>query len=301
MNRGINHMNVFFDDEGRIEFGMRLADVYDRFGVETHAYCLMGNHYHALLHCPYGGLSASMQRLGSVYTRHVNDRLGRDGSIFRGRFHSRVIESDRYLLAACRYIHRNPLDLPGVETPDAYRWSSHRTYLGLRRRPPWMNTDAVLDLVGGDVVAFDRLVRSAGVGGWVEALTERDVRALVDAAAMVLSEQNATSTAMLRSYARSIVLAWAADDPEIDDEVVAIALDISGPGGWRSAVSRARVKMRQHPELIDVLDRSISLITLPGRDSRLGSDPNREFQAPRKLRKLTSTTMAIEMPTAHHW
>ena len=43
---------MFFDDSDRIEFGQRLADIYDRFGVETHAYCLMDNHFHALLPLP---------------------------------------------------------------------------------------------------------------------------------------------------------------------------------------------------------------------------------------------------------
>lgn len=82
MNRGIDHGDVFFADTDRIEFGQRLGDVFDRFGIRTHAYCLMDNHFHLLLHCPEGRLSDAMQRLGSLYTRHVNDRLGRDGALF---------------------------------------------------------------------------------------------------------------------------------------------------------------------------------------------------------------------------
>ena len=100
MNRGIDHHAVFFDPSDRIEFGQRLADIHDRFGVATHAYCLVNNHYHALMHCPGGQLSDAMQRLGSTYTRHVDDRLGRDGALFRGRFRSRLITDDSYLLAA---------------------------------------------------------------------------------------------------------------------------------------------------------------------------------------------------------
>ncbi len=45
MNRGVNHQLIFFDDSDRIEFGRRLADIHEQFGVETLAYCLMGNHY----------------------------------------------------------------------------------------------------------------------------------------------------------------------------------------------------------------------------------------------------------------
>ena len=262
MNRGVNHMAVFFDDVDRIEFGGRLADIHDRFGVQTHAYCLMGNHFHLLLHCPRGGLSLSMQRLGSVYTRHVNDRLGRDGSIFRGRFHSRLIESDAYLLAACRYIHRNPLELPTVSGPETYRWSSHRTYLGLRRRPAWLYTGVVLDLVGG-AAAFDRMVRADERPRPHTAFSESDIRQLVDAAAMVLSEREAVASERIGSYARSVVLAWAAGNPMVDDRLVASALDISGPGGWRSAVFHARAKVRGDSEMYELIQRALSLTQLP--------------------------------------
>ena len=33
----------------------------------------MDNHFHLLWHCPDAGLSEAMQRLSSLYTRHVND------------------------------------------------------------------------------------------------------------------------------------------------------------------------------------------------------------------------------------
>ena len=159
MNRGAGHARIFLDDTDRVEFGARLADVHDRFGVQTHAYCLLDTHYHALVYCPQGGLSDAMQRLGSIYTRHVNDRLGRDGALFRGRFHSKPVDDDRYLLAAVRYIHRNALDVAGVGEVDRYRWSSHRAYLGLRRPALWLRTDVVLAHFGGDRDAFHEFVR----------------------------------------------------------------------------------------------------------------------------------------------
>ena len=286
MNRGIDHGDVFFGDPDRIEFGARLADIHERFGVQIHAYCLMDNHFHLLLHCPDGGLSAAMQRLGSLYTRHVNDRLGRDGAIFRGRFHSRIVDADAHLLAAARYIHRNALDLPGVGSPDAYRWSSHRTYLGYRRQPPWLYLDVVLGLAGG-ASAFGRLVGSEPADGLCSGWSADDVRHLVEAASLVLSERASTSRGSLVSHARSIVLAWAADNTAIDDDVVAEALGVTGSRAWSSAVWRARAKVRTDPEMGQLVQRSLLLVSAPvtsshlGHGSRSGSDPDRDQRAAR--------------------
>jgi hypothetical protein len=99
-----------------------------------------------------------MQQLGSVFTRHVNERLGRDGPLFRGRFRSIAVTDDRQLLATTRYIHRNALDIVGVTDVAGYRWSSHRTYLGLRAAPPWLRTEIVLAYFAGDPDQFARFV-----------------------------------------------------------------------------------------------------------------------------------------------
>src|SRR6056297_792998 len=47
MNRGAARQDVFVSDMQRERFTQLLADLVDRFGIETHAYCLMGNHYRA--------------------------------------------------------------------------------------------------------------------------------------------------------------------------------------------------------------------------------------------------------------
>jgi len=141
LNRGVDRASVFFDDRDRVDFLRVLADACERSGVEVHAYCLMTNHYHLMVRAPLTVLAAAMHRLGTTYTRHVNDRWERDGPLFSGRFHSVPIADEHQLLQCFRYIHRNPLPIVGEERLDAYRWSSHRCYLGLRRSPHWLQTD----------------------------------------------------------------------------------------------------------------------------------------------------------------
>ncbi|MFV0307689.1 MAG: transposase [Desertimonas sp.] len=150
MNRGVDRAAIFFGDEDRIEFGRRLAACHEQFGLSTLAYCLMDNHYHLVVRSPTGDLSAAMQHLGTSYVRHTNDRLGRDGPMFRGRFTSIPVTTESYLRQVVRYVHLNPLDLNGVSQPHSYRWSSYRAYLGYRRPPPFLDISPVLDLFGGD-------------------------------------------------------------------------------------------------------------------------------------------------------
>ena len=163
MNRGVNRQPVFFDDCDRSEFGRRLVDIHQVCGIQTLAYCLMDNHYHLLLRSDEARLSEAMQRLGSVYTTSTNRRVGRDGPLFRGRFHSIEVASDSHLLAAVRYIHRNALDLPDVRSIDQYRWSSMRAHLGLKPAPAFLAVHAVRELFGGDL---SRLAEFHSVPDW---------------------------------------------------------------------------------------------------------------------------------------
>lgn len=261
MNRGIDHSAVFFSDSDRIEFGARLADASEQFGVEFHAYCLMDTHYHLLVRSSETQLSESMQRIGSLYTRHVNDRLGREGALFRGRFHSRLIETEKHLLAACRYIHRNPLDIAGVVSATAYRWSSHRAYLGFRACPEFLHTDVVLGSFGHNRDAFADFVASDDQVVTVERLADPDdVARLCDIVELVLVEQGLDSVGHVPAIARSAVLASVAD--QLDRTMLDTAFAFATPGSRRTALSRARRLVCAHPMLLDAVDRACS-VTMP--------------------------------------
>lgn len=256
MNRGIDHGIVFFEDTDRIEFGQRLADVFDLFGVRIHAYCLMETHFHLLCHCPDAGLSAAMQRLGSLYTRHVNDRLGRDGPLFRGRFHSRLIADDAHLVATVRYIHRNALDLPGVSRTRDYRWSSHRAYLGLRRGLRWLCTDHVFD--GWTTDEIDRFVDEP-LGSVLRA-TRRDVDALIEAIELVLAERGLCAGRRLGAVARQLALVWLVDNATMPDDALMAQFGIDRIGTLRTAISRARALLRSELGLVDAQQRAVGLL-----------------------------------------
>ena len=158
MNRGADHQPIFKNDLDRHDFLRLLGRTRDRFGLEIHAHCLMGNHFHAVVRTPEAVLSESMQFLSATFTRHFNMRHLRDGPLFRGRFVSVVIESDDQLLNGVRYVLRNPLDLGRDVDICNYRWSSMASYLDRRLSPKWLVRSDVLGLFRGDIDAFRRFI-----------------------------------------------------------------------------------------------------------------------------------------------
>lgn len=144
MNRGGERRQVFRDDRDYRAFVTLLNETSQMWQVEVHAYCLMPNHYHLLLHTPLANLSRVMRHLNGVYTQRFNGRWQRDSHLFRGRYKALLVEDEGYLSEVVRYIHLNPVKGGLVEAPDRYRWSSYPYYLGRGDKPACLRTACIL-------------------------------------------------------------------------------------------------------------------------------------------------------------
>ena len=249
MNRGAGHQRTFYTRQDGLEFERLLGEGHDRFGVEVHAYCLMPNHYHLLVHCPMGDLGRFMQHVAGVYTQRVNDRRGRDGALFRGRYHALTVHDERYLLAAARYIHRNPLAL-GTAPLSEYRWSSHATYLGVRARPRWLRTETVLDFVAGGRAAFAEMVEDPAVDFWSAVPEEH----LLDFIGLVVEEVDPTSSGNAQKANRTIAMELAR---RIDGDTrarIMTALGFDDHLALERAVRRAEQRTSAEPVLREIVD-----------------------------------------------
>jgi len=150
MNRGRGRQKIYHGTVYYNAFLEALAEAHRRFGLEVHAYCLMGNHYHLLVKTPGGNLSRSMRHINGVYTQRYNRLKRTDGPLFRGRFKSILIESDAYLANLTRYIHRNPVETktPLVKRLEHYRWSSYVAYLNKTSAPDWLYREETYEMLG---------------------------------------------------------------------------------------------------------------------------------------------------------
>lgn len=252
MNRGSGRRRTFFTRRDGELFEWLIGQAHDRFAVEVHAYCLMPNHFHLLVHCPNGGLAAFMQRISSNYTRAVNDHRQTDGPLFRGRYHSLVVDDPTYVVAATRYIHRNPTaSNAGTSSLADYRWSSHAAYLGARARPRWLRTDHVLDMFPGGVDGYREFVDPA-TSFDVAAVPDRHLLGFIE---LVVDECSVEHIGGRQRLARSVAVALTASVDDATRRRLERSLEFSDPLILAQAKRRTAERLDASPEFATLVER----------------------------------------------
>jgi REP element-mobilizing transposase RayT len=130
--RGNDRKKIFLSVQDYDKFLSYLSEACRKYGVVLHAYVLMGNHYHLLVETPGANLSVFMHSINGVYTTYFNIKRNRSGHLFQGRYKAFLVEKDSYLLELSRYIHLNPINALVVEKPEAYAFSSYRSYISAK-------------------------------------------------------------------------------------------------------------------------------------------------------------------------
>jgi putative transposase len=134
VQRGINRLPCFLDDDDRQRYLMLLREALLDTGCRLHAYVLMDNHVHLLATPPeIGALARLMQKLGRGYVGQFNSRHHRTGTLWEGRYKASLVDSETYVLHCHRYIELNPVRARMTDDPVAYPWSSCANHCGLRQ------------------------------------------------------------------------------------------------------------------------------------------------------------------------
>ena len=107
IQRGNNKDQVFFDREDRRRYLSLLQKYAKKWNAPVLAYCLMSNHVHL--------------------------KYGRTGRLWESCYHSCIVEQERYLWAAARYIEQNPVRARIVKKPEEYLYSSARAHVTSER------------------------------------------------------------------------------------------------------------------------------------------------------------------------
>jgi putative transposase len=153
-NQGNNKQQTFFCDEDYLTF-LRMTRKLILLHAEIIAYCLMPNHFHFMIAADervslimkQGGLlidplTNGLRKLLSGYTRTINTKYNRSGSLFRQKTKSKNLSEIQtvvgkiiqdYYLTCFNYIHLNPLKAGLVTNMQDWEYSSCKDYLALRK------------------------------------------------------------------------------------------------------------------------------------------------------------------------
>jgi putative transposase len=145
-SRGNRQQEIFLGDGDRRLFLALFAGVARRERWTIYGYCLMDNHYHALIEASAGALSSGMQRLNGAYAQSFNTFHGYAGHLFQGRFYSGVVEADGHMLELTRYLALNPVRAGLTTSPVSWPWSSYPALVGRCATPAFLDAGRVLRL-----------------------------------------------------------------------------------------------------------------------------------------------------------
>lgn len=148
MNRGNEKREIFKEGCDYEYFRSLLKDASASSGYKVLALTAMPNHFHILVKTSDVPIGDWMKPIQANYAKYFNNQYERCGHLFGGRYRSRLIDSQSYLLEASRYIHLNPVRAGIVQKPEDYRYSSYRTYLGLSS-DPLIHSEEILKYMEG--------------------------------------------------------------------------------------------------------------------------------------------------------
>lgn len=154
--RGLDRQRIFHDEADRHDLLGRWSAVLPESGLTCLAWSLLPNHYHLVLKRGPVSISRAMARIHSGYAARFNRRHERVGFLFQNRFGSRLVESDADLIAAVRYVLRNPLKhsvCAGDEELARYPWCSTSGLAGNRDAWPFETLSRTRSILDGTAVA----------------------------------------------------------------------------------------------------------------------------------------------------
>ena len=127
--RGNRGQQIFFAAADYLAYRHRLALQCAKHGVQVWAYCLMPNHVHLILTpASADSLARAVGEAHRQYARQLNRAQQQSGHVWESRFHSVVLD-EAHLVAAARYVARNPVRSGLVARAEAWPWSSVAAHL----------------------------------------------------------------------------------------------------------------------------------------------------------------------------
>lgn len=128
MSQGINKEYIFEKEQDKRKYRKLLFIHNKEYNVEIISYCIMGNHVHLLIKSDrIENMSNFMHQINMEYALYYNKNRNRVGYVFRSRFKSEAIDTEKYLINCIHYIHNNPIKANICNEKSEYLYSSYNS------------------------------------------------------------------------------------------------------------------------------------------------------------------------------
>ena len=107
-----------------IIFSEVIQKTSERYGIRTHCFVLMSNHFHWLVSTPESNLAEAMRYFMTETSRRIARAGGRINKIYGARYKWTLITEDSYYANTIRYFYQNPLRAKLCNDVDSYPWST---------------------------------------------------------------------------------------------------------------------------------------------------------------------------------
>lgn len=129
MTQGINKEYIFEENRFKKKYMELLQKEADEFHIKLIAFTIMDNHAHILLYTEnIKNMSLFMKKINERFAMYYNYINRRVGIVFRNRYKSQPILTEKQLSNCIRYIFNNPVRAKMVLNPEEYVYSNFQDF-----------------------------------------------------------------------------------------------------------------------------------------------------------------------------
>lgn len=130
MTQGIRQEYIFNNDKFKKKYIHELKKYLEKYNVMLICYCIMDNHSHLLIRSEkMEEISEYMRCVNTTYAGYYNKINNRKGYVFRNRFNSQPIFSEKQMYTCINYIYNNPVKAGICDIRDKYLYSNYSEFV----------------------------------------------------------------------------------------------------------------------------------------------------------------------------
>ncbi|MDE2222462.1 MAG: transposase [Candidatus Omnitrophica bacterium] len=133
--RGNNRQNILKLKSDKENLFKSIQKYQERMKIKIYGFVLMDNHVHMVMEAgEVHNISKIMQAILLSFSLKYRRKYGYVGHVWQGRFQSKPIMEEKYILECLDYIHCNPVRAGIVSKACDYIYSSAKFYENLKNK-----------------------------------------------------------------------------------------------------------------------------------------------------------------------